>query len=413
MRAKIPMRNNPMANKRVSREDAESAAAAWIARRDTPDWDAGAFEQWLAESASHRVAYYRLNAAWQEAGRLRILRGVDPATIEAPVDSSVADSPALTSPDLANSLEGVQGLAAKPAQQARPFVRRTSWVLAASVLLGLGIAIVVYRLERAPTDRFSTVVGGLEAVPLADGSRVTLNTDSELHVSLEPQERLVSLDRGEAYFEVAKDKSRPFIVNVGPKRVIAVGTQFSVRRDGDSIQVIVTEGTVRMEVRARASSASAQSPPSAQAPTSTQSPTSEQAARSSSAPGSGEAVLQGSPASLSSPGSTDVILLPAGSVARAEVDAVLVRNEPLTEIEQHLSWRSGLLTFRDTPIADAVAEFNRYNERKIVIEDPRIASLQLGGVFRSTNIDPFIELLEQGFPVRATQKGNRILLTHN
>jgi transmembrane sensor len=402
-----------MATERISREYAESAAAAWIARRDTPDWDATAFEGWLAESVSHRVAYYRLNAAWQEAGRLRILRGVDPATIEAPVDSSVADSPAISAPDLANFSEGVQDRAGRPARQPRPFVRRAPWVLAASVALGLCAALGFYRLERAPPDRFSTVVGGLEAVPLADGSRVTLNTDSELQVSLEPRARVVSLDRGEAYFEVAKDTSRPFIVNVGPKRVIAVGTQFSVRRDGDSIQVIVTEGTVRMEVRARASSASAQSPPSAQAPTSTQSPTSEQAARSSSAPGSAEAVLQGSPASLSSPGSADIILLPAGSVARAEADAVLVRNEPLTEIEQHLSWRSGLLTFRDTSLADAVAEFNRYNERKIVIEDPRIASLQLGGVFRSTNIDPFIELLEQGFPVRATQKGNRILLTHS
>jgi len=391
-----------MATERISREDAESAAAAWIARRDTPVWDATAFEGWLAESVSHRVAYYRLNAAWQEAGRLRILRGVDPTTIEAPVDSSVADSPAISVPDLANFSEGVRALAGRSARQPRPFVRRAPWALAASVALGLCAALGVYRLERAPTDRFSTVVGGLEAVPLADGSRVTLNTDSELQVSLEPRERVVSLDRGEAYFEVAKDKSRPFIVNVGSKRVIAVGTQFSVRRDGDSIQVVVTEGTVRMEVRrARASSASAQSPAS------------EQAARSSSAPGSAEAVLQGSPASLSSPGSADIILLPAGSVARAEADAVLVRNEPLTEIEQHLSWRSGLLTFRDTPLADAVAEFNRYNERKIVIEDSRIASLQLGGVFRSTNIGPFLELLEQGFPVRATQEGNRILLTHN
>ena len=116
---------------------------------------------------------------------------------------------------------------------------------------------------------------------------------------------------------------------------------------------------------------------------------------------------------MSSAGSADVVLLPAGSVARAEKDAVLVRREAPADLEQHLSWRSGLLTFRDTPLAEAVAEFNRYNERKIVIEDPRIAGLQLGGIFRSTNIDPFIELVEQGFPVHATLEGNRILLTHN
>jgi len=267
-------------------------------------------------------------------------------------------------------------------------VRRAPWALAASVVLGLTLAVAVYELERSPLNRFSTVIGGLEAVPLADGSRVTLNTDSELQVSLEPTERVVSLNHGEAYFEVAQDKSRPFIVNAGHKRVIAVGTQFSVRRDGESVQVIVTEGTVRMEDRR------------ARSPSSAQTSSSFSRASADSVP-------------TEAPGSAEVVLLPAGSVARAQADAVLVRNERPAEIEQHLSWRSGLLTFRDTPLADAVAEFNRYNARKIVIEDPSIATLQLGGIFRSTNIDPFIELLEQGFPVRATVEGNRILLTHN
>jgi len=243
-------------------------------------------------------------------------------------------------------------------------VRRAPWALAASVVLGLTIAVAVYQLERPPPNRFSTVIGGLEAVPLADGSRVTLNTDSELQVSLEPTERVVNLNHGEAYFEVAKDNRRPFIVNAGNKRVIAVGTQFSVRREGENVQVIVTEGTVRMEDRR------ARSPSSAR--TSTR----------SSSPGSADSVA------FEASGSAAVVLLPAGSVARAQAGAVLVRNERPAEIEQHLSWRSGVLTFRDTPLAEAIAEFNRYNERKIVIEDPSIATLQLGGIFRATNIDP-------------------------
>ena len=139
--------------------------------------------------------------------------------------------------------------------------------------------------------------------------------------------------------------------------------------------------------------------------------------RRARSPSSAQTSLSSSPGSADSvpseaSGSGEVVL-PAGSVARAQADAVLVKNEAPAEIEQHLSWRSGVLTFRDTPLAEAVAEFNRYNERKIVIEDPSIATLQLGGIFRATNIDPFIELLEQGFPVRATLEGNRILLTHN
>jgi transmembrane sensor len=375
------MANEPI----VSRQAAESAAAAWIARRETAEWDAAAFEKWLAESVSHRVAYYRLNAAWQEAGRLRALaRGLLPPAVVTPS----GDSPAVSAPDVADSSTEPQWLLGRALRQSQAFVRRAPWALAASVVLGLTIAVAVYKLERTPVNRFSTVIGGFEAVPLADGSRVTLNTDSEVQVSLEPRERVVNLNHGEAYFEVAQDKSRPFIVNAGNKRVIAVGTQFSVRRDGENVQVIVTEGTVRMEDRR------ARSPSSAQTSL-------------SSAPGSADSV----PSEAS--GTAQVVLLPAGSVARAQADAVLVRNERPAEIEQHLSWRSGVLTFRDTPLAEAIAEFNRYNERKIVIQDPSIAALQLGGIFRATNIDPFIELLEQGFPVRATQEGNRILLTHN
>lgn len=336
----------------VSREDAEQAAATWIARRGAREWspaEAAALEAWLAESASHRVAWYRLNAAWEEAGRLAAF------TRRAEV-----------SPEAIRSL---------PLASARS--RGRFWALAASIVLALTVGgSWIYRDALFHPNRYATVVGGLESVPLADGSRVTLNTDSQMRVALSDSTRSVDLDRGEAYFEVAKDPTRPFVVNAGRKRVVAVGTQFSVFREGDDIRVTVAEGTVRLEDRAVSG-----------APTGQQS--------SGSAAGSGQ------------------LLLPAGSVARAQKDAVMVRNEGSAEIQQHMSWRSGLLTFRDTSLADAVTEFNRYNERKIVIEDPAIASLELGGVFRSTNIDPFIALLEQGFPVRAKEEGNRIVLTHN
>jgi transmembrane sensor len=352
----VRMANEPL----IGREAAEAAAAAWIAKRDLGEWgsaELSAFESWLAESVSHRVAYYRLNAAWQEAGRLR-------AFSHGASTSDVSD--ASPQPQVPGFGEG-----------RRAFFPHRTFAIAAGLTALTLFAAWFYSSSLSHPDHFVTVIGGLETVPLADGSRVTLNTDSELRVSLEPEERVVNLDHGEAYFEVAKDNSRPFIVNAAKRRVIAVGTQFSVRRDRDEVGVVVTEGTVRLEPRAEGSS-SAQSPNLS-----------------------------------SSSGSSGVLLLPAGSVARAQAGAVLVRKEAPAEIEQHLSWRSGLLTFRDTPLADVVAEFNRYNERKIVILDSSIANLPLGGIFRSTNVDPFIELLEQGFPVRARIEGNRILLTHN
>jgi transmembrane sensor len=233
---------------------------------------------------------------------------------------------------------------------------------AASVLILVGATLVSFKDDLLGTDRYTTVIGGLQAIPLSDGSRVTLNTDSEVHIALREHERVVEIDRGEAFFEVAQDAARPFIVKAGERRVIAVGTQFSVRRDDTDVRVVVTEGTVRYE---------------------------------------------GHPVDAPS---AERVLLPAGSVADIRGNAVQVRRLPPDQAEQNLTWRSGFLTFHNTPLAEAVAEFNRYNTRKIVIEDPAIATVEVGGVFRAGNVRRFVQLLEQGFGVQAKAQADRIVL---
>jgi transmembrane sensor len=202
---------------------------------------------------------------------------------------------------------------------------------------------------------------------MPDGSNVTLNTDSQIRIALTDTERRVELGHGEAFFEVSKDPKRPFVVRAGDKRVIAVGTKFSVRREGDDIEIVVTEGKVRVE---------------------------DGAAGQDSRVG----------------GSADVFLTP-GSIARADDAGVLVQRRTLPEAEEHLSWRTGWLMFRDLGLADAIAEFNRYSARKIVIQDPGIASLKIEGNFRATNVEAFVRLLESGFPVRAEVRADQILLT--
>ncbi len=201
---------------------------------------------------------------------------------------------------------------------------------------------------------------------MTDGSRVTLNTDSEIRIRLSDRQRTVDIDHGEAFFQVAHDPHRPFIVKAGKRRLIAVGTEFSVRREDERLRVVVSDGTVRYE---------------------------------------GAAVAAANAASA------DVVLLPAGSIVRVEGEAVLVQQRPVAEAERNLTWRNGLLTFRDTPLAEAVAEFNRYNSRKIVIEDPAIATLTVGGVFRANNVDPFVHLLERGFAIRADVRPDRVVLS--
>jgi transmembrane sensor len=161
---------------------------------------------------------------------------------------------------------------------------------------------------------------------------------------------------------VTKDADRPFIVEIADKRVIAVGTQFSIRRDNNDIRVLVTEGRVRIE-RRDISSAAAQTQ------------------------------------------------LAAGSEARTAQSALLVDQPAPAQVEQLLSWRSGYIIFRDTALADAVSEFNRYSARKIIIEDAAIAGIRIGGNFRSNDADSFLWLLQSGFPINVDRRTDRIVLT--
>jgi transmembrane sensor len=210
---------------------------------------------------------------------------------------------------------------------------------------------------------FRTAVGAVAAVPMADGSKVTLNTDSQIRIAVTEHDRRVNLRRGEAFFEVAKDRSRPFVVVAGHCRVIAVGTKFSVWREADEVRVAVTEGRVRVERDTRTSA---------------------------------------------EPAADEVA---AGSVARASDAGVLIQRKRLSEVEEELSWRRGFLFFHDVPLTEAVAEFNRYNHDRLVIGNPAIAGIRIGGSFRSTNVGGFVRLLQDGFSIHVERRDGEIILT--
>jgi transmembrane sensor len=212
---------------------------------------------------------------------------------------------------------------------------------------------------------YATTVGALREVALADGSRITLSSDSRVRVTYSGDERHIELQRGEAFFDVARDPGRPFTVDAGPRRVTAVGTRFDVRRESADLRVVVTQGVVRLEAQAGVDG-------------------------------------QHRP----------VTLLPAGSVALASGDGVTVQSGPVAQAEDRLRWRSGFLVFHDTPLASAAAEFNRYNTRKIVVADAAAGALRVGGNFRWSNAEAFVRLLQQGFPVRAEYRADAIVLHH-
>lgn len=346
----------------MDRREIEERAAEWVARRDSGTWseiDQAELSAWLATSTAHMVEYLRLEAAWEEASRLKAMgTGVRPGMIpdmqrwrrspffkHAPPAAASAHSP---------PAEPISSSSAP----VRPAGRRLAgYSLAASLILALSA--LAWHEGFFDQGRYSTPVGGIAALPMVDGSKITLSSNSRVRIAITSQQRRVELKAGEAFFEVAKDSARPFVVDAGDRRIVAVGTKFSVRRDRDDVRVIVTEGTVRIEREA-----------------------------------------------------TKDILMSAGTIARARTEAIVVQKKPAPELEEALSWRFGYVVFHETPLADAVAEINRYNNRRIIIEDPALASIPISGNFRASNVDAFVRLLRDGFAIHARVHGDEIVLSN-
>jgi transmembrane sensor len=328
----------------------EAAAAEWLARRDSGRWseqDAAALQEWLLADTAHRVAFLRLQAAWDETARLQ----------------------ALGAGRSAHGSQMLHAIAVRSQRRGKPRIRRWPWRLTAGMAAALTACTLAaaWLWRPAPPaphpDTYQTGIGQTRELQLKDGSHVVLAADSRIEVQLEPHARRVHLLRGEAIFEVAKDPLRPFAVAARGFRAVAVGTRFSVRRDPGSLRVVVTEGSVRLETIAASGGAAGAS-----------------------------------------------AFLPAGSLALARPDAVLVRDLPLEDARHLLDWQQGWLVFRDTPLSEAVAEFNRYNTRKLVVADAHVGTLRIGGSFRWDNEAGFVRLLEAGFPVRAETMPGQILL---
>lgn len=247
------------------------------------------------------------------------------------------------------------GPAAAPRRRAsvrrlRPRAWAALTALAASVAAVIGFGFH----EARPGDgqvamaSFATDVGGHRSLGLSDGSRVELNTDTKVRTAIGGYRRAVWLDKGEAFFEVAHRDGLPFVVHAGPREITVLGTKFSVRRIGDKVTVWVREGRVRVENVEHAS-----------------------AARSS--------------------------VVTAGGVALSDGAATLVTAASPERVEQALSWREGMLSFDQERLGDIALEFNRYNHKKIVVDDADAANIRIGGTFPASEPAAFARLLRDAY----------------
>jgi transmembrane sensor len=246
--------------------------------------------------------------------------------------------------------------------------RRKASAIAASIVAGaMVIGILIYRTASSTrAGEFVTQVGERSSITLADGTTVVLNTSSRMQVAFDKQVRRVRLLAGQAWFEVAKGQPRSFVVEAGGERVTAHGTAFDVRiEEHDRVQVTLVEGRVSVETLGGAAEQGGS------------------VAREDLFPGDRLTVAAAVPAS------------------RSRVDLV-----------KATSWREGQIIFDDDTLAAAVAEVNRYSAKRIVLADPRLATLRMSGVFLAGHTDSFLETIVGNFPIKVTADGEgRLLLT--
>jgi len=344
----------------------DDIAASWLVKRESGAWtekEEQELNTWLDMSLTHRIAFLRLQSVWINAARMKAL-GANVPQGTVPSRGLWNSTGVLRGAYVPGARDGSIG------RLSPIFSGKRKWLvsaLAASfAVVAIGISIMNTGLW--PGHRYSTQTGAIDTVALKDGSHVILNSDSQIRVDLDEGERSISLTQGEAFFEVAKDASRPFIVRVGQRRVIAVGTQFSVRREGGDMRVVVTEGKVRIEQLSPVTEAGEHQGP------------------------------------------LHVVLVAAGNVAQTAKGEVMIRAESESEAENLLSWRQGYVNFDHVSLADAVAEFNRYNTRKVIIQDPTISTILISGNFRANNTDAFLDLLQSGFPVSVEKGSEQITL---
>lgn len=227
-----------------------------------------------------------------------------------------------------------------------------------------------------------TAPGEQKRFRLADGTGVLLNTDSRLRVSLNRSERRLFLDRGQAFFQVAKDRNRPFRVFAGGNEVRALGTAFEVRHMGDDVIVTLEEGRVAIYRHGRA------------------------ARPSPGAEGEGTGRIRNA-ASLAAL-EPAVVLAPGEQAFVKGLLPVSVRQVDLRTVQ---AWRYGRLILDDAPLGETVADLNRYGGVQIVLADPKLASIRVSGVFQTGRPDDFVEAVTSAFPVDiASQDENTIVL---
>lgn len=312
-----------------NKERIAEEAAEYLARRASNSKPASGdgFSGWLKADAEHAQAYEEAGSLWKRLGALRD-------------DQDLAH---LKRSDLR-------------AQVGRsPWLRKMRSVAAAAVVALVAGGAYLYLQQVGPVvGSYASETGKRRELVLDDGTKVVLNIGSEIATSYSRNQRDVVLVRGEANFDVAHDKARPFVVRAGEGSVTALGTRFQVRRDEQRVLITLLHGSIRVRT-----------------------------------PRGSQTLLPDEQAILSGSGAITVASIdPAGA----------------------LGWMEGRLRFRDTPLSEVVFQANRYSDQKLLIADQSVSSIKLSGNFMAGDSASIASAVELILPVKVVRKGEDLLL---
>ena len=334
---------NPMTTT-FTHPEIRTAAQQWFARLLAPDCnelERAAFNRWRIASPLHDAAYREVADVWDRSADLR----------EDPVIAAALQE------------------AMRPAVRLGRPHRRSWWpalAAAASVVLAATVLLWALMPRDAAGIRYATALGEQRTIVLADGSRVVLDTDSELLAQIDKRTRQLTLQHGQADFEVQHDTTRPFVVHLGDGSVTATGTHFQVRvGESDSI-VTLLQGQVVVAADTRG-------------------------------PGGRSATLQ--------PGER-IAIGPSGRLGAPQTVSE-------SELASARGWTGGNLVVKAWRLDAVVAEMNRYSSTKLRLGDPALGSVPISGVFKAGDQKSFALALEYGWSIDASQRpaAGEIVLT--
>ncbi|HKT78399.1 MAG TPA: FecR domain-containing protein, partial [Sphingobium sp.] len=316
-----------------SRDAIEAQAARLLARlnSDPSPQDEAELCDWVAADPRHAIAFARAEAAWEAAERLKSAA----AEVHLPPMAQIVSE-----------------------DKQRRLSRNIMIAAGVAILLFLVAAVVTVRIFN-DVERYQTRVGEIRTLRLADGSVLSLNSDSEAEVRFTDHGRKVRILKGEASFTVAHDREKPFEVEARSALIRATGTAFNVRLRPSLIEVTVTEGSVSLRC-----------------------------------------------------GEHRADLVTAGTGAILQPRSFVLTHLDSRLVDQRMAWRRGMVELNGQTIEQAAGEFNRYRTTPILIGDTRVSSLRVSGQFRTSDSHAFLSMLQRTLPIRVVdgEEGSVMLL---